>query len=94
MDMHDPAHPGELLQGWIDDLNMSVTGFAEHIGISRPMLSRILNGHAAISADMDIRLAEALGTSPGHWLKLQAQRDLWQARQRAAERKPVERLAA
>ena len=94
MDMNDPAHPGELLQGWIDDLNMSVTAFAEHIGISRPMLSRILNGHAAISADMDIRLAEALGTSPGYWLKLQAQRDLWQARQRAAERKPVERLAA
>jgi antitoxin HigA-1 len=47
MDMHDPAHPGELLQGWIDDLNMSVTAFDEHIGISRPMLSRILNGHAA-----------------------------------------------
>lgn len=43
---------------------------------------------------MDIRLAEALGTSPGHWLKLQAQRDLWQARQRAVDRKPVERLAA
>ena len=94
MDMHDPAHPGELLQGWIDDLNMSVTAFAEHIGVSRPTLSRILNGHAAISADMDIRLAEALGTSPGYWLKLQAQRDLCQARQRAAERKPVERLAA
>lgn len=95
MDMNDPAHPGELLQGWIDDLNLSVTAFAEHIGISRPMLSRILNGHAAVSADMDIRLAEALGTSPGHWLKLklQAQRNLWQARQRAAERKPVEKLA-
>jgi antitoxin HigA-1 len=94
MDMNDPAHPGELLQGWIDDLNMSVMAFAEHIGISRPILSRILNGHAAISADMDIRLAEALGTSPGHWLKLQSQRDLSQARLRAAQRKPVERLSA
>ncbi len=94
MNMNDPTHPGELLQGWIDDLNMSVTAFAEHIGISRPMLSRILNGHAAIPADVDLCLAEALGTSPGYWLKLQVQCDLWQAPQRAAERKPVERLAA
>jgi addiction module HigA family antidote len=94
MDMYDPAHPGEILNGWIDDLNLSVTAFAAHIGISRPMLSRILNGHAAVSADMDVRLAEALGTTPGYWLKLQTQRDLWQANQRAKERKPVERLAA
>jgi antitoxin HigA-1 len=94
MDMHDPAYPGELLQGWIDVLNMRVTTFAEHVGISRPMLSRILNGDSAVSAEMDIRLAEALGTSTGYWLKLQAQRDLWLARQRAVERKPVERLVA
>ena len=73
---------------------MRVTAFAEQIGISRPMLSRILNDHAAISADMDIRTAEALGTSTGYWMKLQALRDLWLARQRAADRKPVERLAA
>jgi addiction module HigA family antidote len=44
---------------------MSVTAFAAHVGISRVMLSRILNGHAAVSADMDLRLHEALGTSPG-----------------------------
>lgn len=58
------------------------------------MLSRILHGHAAVSADMDLRLSEALGTSPGFWVRLQAQRDLWEARQRVAERPPVARLAA
>lgn len=94
MDMHNPAHPGELLVGWIDDLQISVTHFAQHIGVSRVMVSRILHGHAAISADMDIRLAEALGTTPGYWLKLQIQKDLWEARQRAQERKQVARLAA
>lgn len=94
MDMHDPAHPGEILASWLEDLGMSVTAFAQHIGISRVMLSRILNGHAAVSADMDLRLAEALGTSPGFWLKLQSQRDLWQARQKLGDRPPVERLAA
>jgi addiction module HigA family antidote len=94
MDMHNPAHPGEVLTGWLDDLELSVTAFAKHLGISRVMLSRILHCHAAISADMDLRLSEALGTSPGFWLRMQVQRDLWEARQRAEERQPVARLAA
>lgn len=94
MDMHNPAHPGEVLTGWLDDLELSVTAFARHLGISRVMLSRILHGHAAVSADMDLRLSEALGTSPGFWLRMQGQRDLWEARQRVDERPPVARLAA
>lgn len=92
--MHNPAHPGELLSGWLDDLNKSVTGFAAHIGTSRVMLSRVMHGHAAVSADMDLRLSEALGTSPGYWLALQIQRDLWTARQSAKDRKRIKRLAA
>ena len=94
MNMHNPAHPGELLTGWLDDLGASVTAFAGHIGISRVMLSRVLHGHAGVSADMDLRLSEALGTSPGHWLALQTQRDLWTARQTAKDRKRIKRMAA
>lgn len=94
MDMHDPAPPGELLAGWLEDLNMSVTAFAAHLEISRVMLSRILHGHAAVSADMDLRLSEALGTTPGYWLRLQAQRDLWTASQWAKDRAPVARIGA
>ncbi len=94
MDMHNPAHPGEVLTGWLDDLGLNVTAAAKHLGISRVMLSRILHGHAAVSADMDLRLSEALGTSPGLWLRMQGQRDLWEAKQRAAKRQPLERLAA
>ncbi len=93
MNMHNPAHPGELLTGWLEDLDVSVTAFAAHIGISRVMLSRVLHGHAAVSADMDLRLAEALGTSPGYWLALQTQRDLWVARVTAKERKKIKRVA-
>ncbi len=94
MDMHDPSPPGEILTGWLEDLGMSVTAMAAHVGISRPMLSRILHGHAAVTADMDLRLHEALGTSPGYWLRLQTQRDLWNASERAKERAPVARIAA
>lgn len=92
--MHDPSHPGEILAGWIDELGPSMTAFARHVGISRATLSRILHGHAAVSADMDLRLSEALGTSAGFWLRMQGQRDLWEARQRADARQPVARLAA
>jgi len=94
MKMYNPAHPGELLAGWLEDLDVSVTDFAAHIGISRVMLSRVLHGHAAVSADMDLRLAEALGTTPGYWLALQTQRDLWMAGETAKARKKIKRVAA
>ena len=90
--MHNPAPPGELLSGWLEDLEVTVTSFAAHIGISRVMLSRLVNGRSAISADMDLRLSEALGTSPGHWLALQQQRDLWAAQQLAKKRKRIKPL--
>lgn len=92
MKMHNPAHPGEMLRAWLDDLGTSVTDFAAHLGISRVMLSRVLNGHAAVSADMDLRLHEALGTTPGHWIAMQSQRDLWQASQSAKHRPKVKRI--
>lgn len=90
--MHNPAPPGELLSGWLEDLQVTVTSFAAHIGTSRVMLSRVVNGRSAISADMDLRLSEALGTTPGHWLALQQQRDLWAAQQLAKKRKRIKPL--
>jgi addiction module HigA family antidote len=92
--MHKPAPPGELLSGWLSELSLSVTAFAEHIGISRVMLSRVLSGRSALSADMDLWLAEALGTSSGYWLALQSQRDLWTAGQSAKSRKRIRRVTA
>ena len=89
MNMHNPAHPGELLNRWLGDLGVSVTGFSGHIGISRVMLSRVLNARSSVTADMDLRLAEALGTSPGYWLALQSQRDLWIAREASKDRKRI-----
>ena len=94
MNMHNPAAPGELLTGWLDDLAVTVTAFTAHIGISRVMLSRVLHGHAAVSADMDLRLSDALGTTPGYWLALQVQRDLRTAGQTAKARKRIKRMTA
>lgn len=73
----NPAHPGEVLKDYLGDL--SVKEAAARLGVTRAHLSRILNGHAGISASMSLRLSAALGTSPEFWLRMQVQHDLWQA---------------
>ena len=87
--MHNPPHPGEVLAYYMR--GRSVTEVAAHIGVTRPALSRVLNGRAAVSADMALRLGKAFGTDPGIWLKLQMQRDLWAASKKKLN---VARLAA
>ena len=78
--MHNPAHPGTVLKEWLADV--SITQAAEHLGITRAYLSRILNEHASISADMALRLSVLLGTSADMWLNMQSAYDLWQAAQK------------
>jgi addiction module HigA family antidote len=93
MRMHNPAHPGRILSYYLQD--RSVTEVARHLGVTRPALSRVLNGKAGVSADMALRLSEAFHTDPEFWLRLQAQRDLWVASQkRRAKVKPLIETAA
>lgn len=77
--MYNAPHPGEVLKEYLDEI--SVTNAAKALSVTRANLSRILNGHTGISADMAIRLATALNTSPEFWLNLQVQYDLWIASQ-------------
>ena len=78
--MHNPPHPGEILRdGVFADTGISVTDFAQRLGVTRVALSRVLNGKAAISAEMAVRLAAALGGSARTWLHLQANHDVWRA---------------
>ena len=57
----------------LPDLGLSVTEAANQLGVSRVALSRAINGRAAISADMVIRLAQWLGGSAVTWLCAQVQ---------------------
>ena len=90
MRINNPAHPGEILREHIG--TMPVTKFADHLGVSRVTLSRLLNGTSGVSAEMALKLSEALGTSPELWLNLQIQYDLWQASK--TKRRKIPRLAA
>jgi addiction module HigA family antidote len=77
MRMHNPPHPGEVIREYLGEI--TVTAAASHLGVSRITLSRVLNGKAAVSPEMAVRLASAFGTSsPEVWLRMQAKYDLWQ----------------
>src|SRR6202022_4178543 len=80
----NPAHPGDVLKDYLGD--MTVAEASRRLGVTRAHLSRILNGHAGITAAMSLRLSAALGTSPEFWLRMQIQHDLWRA-QRAKQPK-------
>ena len=89
MQMYDPAHPGEILAELMGD--RTVTEVAKHLRVTRAALSRLLNGRSGVSAEMALRLSEVFGVDADHWLRLQAQRDLWVAsRKRRPKLKPLE----
>lgn len=93
--MHNPPHPGEVLQDTVvSDGGISVTEFARKLGVSRVALSRVINGRAAVSADMALRFAAALGGSAESWLQMQATYDLWQAAKKPRPRVLPLKLAA
>jgi addiction module HigA family antidote len=76
--MFNPPHPGEVLQETVlnEDSGLSVTEFAKRLGVSRVALSRVINGRAAVSAELAIRLAAALGGTAESWLRMQVSYDL------------------
>lgn len=94
MEMHDPAHPGEIVrEECLKPLGLTVTAAADALGVTRKALSDLLNGHSGVSPDMAIRLEKVFGSTADTWLRMQMQRDLWEARQRAGEIKVNKRFA-
>jgi addiction module HigA family antidote len=94
MEMHNPPHPGRVLKNSVlrQDGGISVTEFAEKLGMTRTAISRVVNGKAAISAELAVRLAAFLGGSARSWLNMQTEYDLWQIRNK--RRPKIERLIA
>ena len=77
-----PTHPGAILRGDVlPALGLSVSESARQLGVSRQTLHRVLAGTMAVSPEMALRLAKAVGCSPESWLAMQHNYDLWQARQ-------------
>ena len=90
--MYNPAHPGEIIQEYMEGLDLTVSALAAHLKITRANLSRMIHGRTGVSAEMALRLSEAFGTSPQVWVRLQANYDLAMAMR--GRRVKIGRLAA
>jgi addiction module HigA family antidote len=78
--MDNPPHPGKVLREYLGE--MDIADAAERLQVTRTTLSRIVNGRAGISAEMSLRLSDALGTHAAFWSGLQMDYDLWIARRK------------
>ena len=82
MMINNPAHAGELVSEWLDGLKeerqaITITELAERIQVTRPLLSRIINGKEPITADIALRLHDALGISEYLLMRVQSKYSLW-----------------
>ena len=81
MAMKNPPHPGlSIKENCLEPLGLNVTEAAKVLGVARHTLSRVLNGHAAISPEMAIRLEKAGWSNAEFWLRRQNAYNLVQAR--------------
>lgn len=85
MPIHKPLHPGLIVKdALIDNTELSITEAADHLGVTRTTLSRLLNGHAGISPEMALRLSKFFKTSVESWLNIQTQYDVWLVQQNSS----------
>ena len=78
---HIPTvHPGLVLQDELEEIGITQTALAEHIGVLPKTVNEICRGKRGITAEMAWKLSQALGASPNFWLNLQSNWELSQVR--------------
>lgn len=83
--MFNPPHPGRMLAESLRHLQISPRDFARHIVALESSVIGILGEQIPITPDMALRISAALpGPSLETWLALQAEYDLWQARNKVS----------
>lgn len=69
-------HPGEFLRETLDELGLTQAAFAQAIGVSPMRVSHLLKGDRPVTAELALRLGQALHQAPQYWLNLQIAYDL------------------
>ena len=92
--MARPAHPGQFIRmEVIEPLDLSVTEAAKVLGVARPALSALLNGRAALSPKMALRIEKAFGPKMDTLLRMQTAYEVAKVRDRERDIK-VKRYVA
>lgn len=81
----EAQHPGQFIKAEVIPAGMSVKKAAELIAVGRPALSNLLNGNAALSPEMALRLEKAFGVKRELLLQKQTAFDEQQNRHREKE---------
>jgi addiction module HigA family antidote len=68
---YTPVHPGEVLQDELEEVGLTQSALADHIGVLPKTINEICRGKRGISAEMAMKFSKALGGSPQFWLNLQ-----------------------
>jgi len=91
-----PTHPGAILrEDILPELGMTQAELARRLGVSRLTVSDLIHEKRALSADMAMRLAHLLNTTPESWLAMQQALDLWELEnERGPEYRKIEHVAA
>jgi addiction module HigA family antidote len=86
MPMKNPSHPGEVLYwGVLEPLDICVSEAARVLGVRRATLSAVVNGRAALSAELALRIEKAFGPKLDLMLRIQAAYDAAEVRKRAKD---------
>ncbi len=73
MAMANPVHPGEILREEVlKPLELSITGAADMLGVSRQALSALVNTRANLSPEMAFRIEKIFGPRADFMLRLQS----------------------
>ena len=81
MAMHNPPHPGELIQAtYMEPFDLSCRYLAEQLDVAASTLNRIIKIQSGVSPEMALRLSKSLGRSPESWLAMQDAYNLWHAK--------------
>ncbi len=68
---YTPIHPGEVLKDELEEVGLTQSALAKHIGVLPKTINEICRGKRGISAEMSLKLSKSLGGSPQFWLNLQ-----------------------
>jgi addiction module HigA family antidote len=80
-----PMHPGHVLSKvYMEEMNINQTQLAKMCSCSPRKINEIVNGKRGISPSFAITLEKVLETSAGMWVRMQAEYDLHEAREKLA----------
>jgi addiction module HigA family antidote len=85
MSLSESPHPGAYIREKVLPAGLTVTAAAKQLGVGRPALSNLLNGNAALSPDMAVRLQKTFGCDGEDLLRRQAAYDRAKAQVREPE---------